>query len=336
MLIRRRQPTRLDNLRVADRKVNSILSRNLLDTAVLLVTWNRPDTTKRVLSAIREAKPSRLFVAGDGPRNEEDARLIAEVKKTITGGVDWECEVLTSYSTTNLGCRGGVTRAIDWFFSHVDEGIILEDDCVPHPHFFRFSAEMLGKYRDNTRVMHIAGDNSAQVRLKKSDSYCFIRYPHIWGWATWSRAWKLYDRDLRGFREIMDCGQIDEIFPNNLERKIWVPIFDKLERTNQPDTWDWRWSATVFINDGLSVQPLTNLVSNIGHGDDSTHTKRKNLRAEFPRSEIFPLAHPTVITRELDAEKQVLLNTQTQLIGRGLLRRVFLKARSLLRFGGSR
>ena len=295
------------------------------DTPVLLVTWNRPAITRKVLEAIRVAEPSQLFVAGDGPRHAEDERLIGEIQALVKEMVDWPCVVSTSYADANLGCRLGVTRAIDWFFSQVEEGIILEDDCVPHPDFFRFTAEMLEKYRHNPTVMHISGDNSVQARLPRGESYCFIRYPHIWGWATWSRAWAKFDRNLDKFAKVSTEGNLREIFPNDLERNIWVPILSKLREENLPDTWDWRWSATLFVEGGLSIQPGKNLVSNIGHGRDSTHTRRKNIRADFPVEGIYPIAELEGVARNLDVEMQVIRNSQIQLIGRGLFRRALLK-----------
>ena len=300
------------------------------DTPVLLVTWNRPELTRKVLEAIKVARPSQLFVAGDGPRHAEDKELIDEVRALVDEMVDWPCTVLTSFADSNLGCRLGVTRAIDWFFSHVEEGIILEDDCVPHPDFFRFCTEMLEEYRQNVSVMHISGDNSMQARLPRGESYCFIRYPHIWGWATWSRAWAKFDRNLDEFAKVSAEDNLRKIFPNDLERKIWVPIFSKLREENLPDTWDWRWSATLFVNDGLSIQPGKNLVSNIGHGNDSTHTRRKNIRADFLVEGIYPIVEPREVARNLNVEMQVIRNSQIQLIGQGLLRRALLKLTRLL------
>lgn len=280
---------------------------------VLLIVWNRPVETRRSLEALRVSRPSLLFVAGDGPRSDEEAARVAEVRRLVEELVDWPCDVRTSFSDTNLGCRTGVTRAIDWFFSHVDEGIILEDDCVASPEFFAFCDEMLDRYRHNPRVMHIAGDNSARVRITQDWSYCFVRYPHIWGWATWKRAWDVYDRDLDLWEDFRSSGQIVDLFRNDDERQTWVPIFDRLRETGEPDTWDWQWAATCMVHDALCVQPTVNLVSNIGFNDRATHTTRPSERSSMPTEPLFPLRHPPVPYRHLDAERQIFLNTQADL-----------------------
>jgi hypothetical protein len=277
---------------------------------VLLIVWNRPFETRLALERLRESRPSELYVAGDGPRNDDDAKLVAEVRRIIEEFVDWPCTLQTSFSNENLGCRGGVTRAIDWFFSRVDEGIILEDDCVAGPDFFAFCDEMLERYRHDHRVMHIAGDNTARIRISQDWSYCFVRYPHIWGWATWKRAWLEYDRDLAVWDHFRAGHQVIDLFPNADERETWVPILDRLRDTGRPDTWDWQWAVTCMALDALCIQPTVNLVSNIGFNGRATHTKRPSVRSNMPPQPIFPLRHPPLAYRHHDADRQIFLNTQ--------------------------
>lgn len=298
------------------------------ESAVLLLTFNRPDTTEKVLHQIRQYRPRQLFVAGDGPRNLSDATSIVEVKRLVREIVDWDCELRTSYSEANLGCRRGVVRAIDWFFAQVAEGIILEDDCVPHPEFFEFCENMLERYRDDDRVLHISGDNSAQVSLPSGDSYTFVRYPHVWGWATWSRAWKFYDRHLEDFHQAVSQGKMKEVFPNRNERNLWVPILESVRETEKPDTWAWPWAATLFLRNGLSVQPTVNLISNIGFDNRATHTMAAGPRSAFPSGEIFPLKHPPRIVRNGRAERQIFWRTQIGIDGRTTF---FFKASTRLR-----
>lgn len=286
-------------------------------SAVLLVVWNRPWETRRALDAIRAARPARLFVAGDGPRGATDEGPVSEVREIVDAMVDWPCELRTNYSPTNQGCRIGVTRAIDWFFSEVEEGIILEDDCVASPDFFSFCDEMLERYRYSDRVMHVAGDNTARVKIEQDWSYCFVRYPHIWGWATWRRAWAAYDRELSKWAAFRDSGQLSDLFPEIDERQTWVPIFDRLHDEGQPDTWDWQWAATCMMADGLAVQPTANLVSNVGFNERATHTRKENSRSNMEHEAVFPLRHPPVVYRHRDAERQIFLNTQS---GRRLAR----------------
>lgn len=280
---------------------------------VLLVVWNRPAETRRVLEALRPVRPSRLYVACDGPRSNEEAHLVDEVRELVATMVDWPCQVLTNYSSTNSGCRVGVTRAIDWFFEHEDEGIILEDDCIPHPDFFPFCDEILARYRNDDRVMHIAGDNTAAVTIPQDWSYCFVRYPHIWGWATWRRAWRHYDRDLKGWSAFRNSEQLPDLFPEPEMRETWVPIFNRLLDEGIPDTWDWQWAATTLMRNGLCIQPTRNLISNIGFNERATHTRRASVRAEAPLESILPLRHPPVVFPHRQAESQIFENTQASL-----------------------
>jgi hypothetical protein len=280
---------------------------------VLLIVWNRPAETRRVLEALRSVRPSRLYVAGDGPRGEPEAAVVSEVRELVALMVDWPCQVSTNYWSGNSGCRVGVTRAIDWFFEHEDEGIILEDDCVPHPDFFTFCDELLARHRQDERVMHIAGDNTAAVTIPQDWSYCFVRYPHIWGWATWRRAWRHYDRDLKEWAAFRDSGQIPDLFPDEVRRETWVPIFDRLLNEGIPDTWDWQWAATILMRNGVCIQPTRNLISNVGFNERATHTRRASVRAEAPLESILPLRHPPVVFPHWQAEAQIFTNTQASL-----------------------
>lgn len=282
----------------------------LLETPVLFIAWNRPDETAKSFEAIRAVRPSRLFIAADGPRMPAESRLTDAVRAIATEFVDWPCEVRTRFSDSNLGCRAGVTQAIDWFFSHVEAGIIVEDDCVAHPEFFTFCDEMLRRFENDPRVLHISGDNTAAVQIAQDWSYCFIRYPHIWGWATWRRAWDLYDRDLAQWDVIRRHGAAEDLFDTEEQAHRWIPVFDRLHASGQPDTWDWQWAATCFINGGLAVQPITNLVSNVGFNERATHTSKFSERADAAADAIFPLRHPPFVHHHRPAERQVFEKTQ--------------------------
>jgi hypothetical protein len=284
---------------------------------VLLIVWNRPNETRQALQAIRTVRPAQLYVAGDGPRTSDESKLTMEVRELVSEMVDWPCELTTNYSETNLGCRAGVTRAIDWFFAHVSEGIILEDDCVAHPDFFFFCDEMLHRYRHNHQVFHIAGDNTPGVEIRQEWSYCFVRYPHIWGWATWRRAWNQYDRNLDLWSSFRSSDQVDHVFDHQDEYETWVPIFDTLRTKGKPDTWDWQWAATCILHNALCVQPVVNLISNVGFNERGTHTTGPSSRSDARTAAIFPLRHPRVVYRHREAERQIFLNSQASMRARG-------------------
>src|SRR5262245_21741029 len=181
---------------------------------VLLIIFNRPDTTARVLSAIVKAKPCKLFVFGDGPRAErpDDQEKCAAARAVVERLEETDCEIVTSYAGTNLGCGRGPAEAINWVFRHTDRAIILEDDCVPHPSFFPFCDEMLERYRDDRRVMHVAGYTFQFEEATTPYSYSFSCHNLCaGGWATWRRAWRYHDLGLALWPELRSTGWLDRI-----------------------------------------------------------------------------------------------------------------------------
>ena len=165
----------------------------LMNTPIVFIVFNRPELTRRVFASIREARPSKLLVVCDGPRSgrPDDREKVAAVRQVIANGVDWPCDVRREYSESNLGCRERVVSGLNWVFALVEEAIVLEDDCLPDASFFAFAEEMLARYRNDPRVLHIGGNNFTSDKYHLSHSYAFSRYGHIWGWATWRRAWEL-------------------------------------------------------------------------------------------------------------------------------------------------
>jgi hypothetical protein len=275
--------------------------------AVLLIAFNRPDLAARCLSAISLARPSRLYVAVDGPRPHfaDDIDLVKLTQQVLTDSVDWPCDVQFRFRETNLGCRRGVVDAVDWFFESEDEGIILEDDCVAHPDFFAFCSDLLHRYRDHHRILSIGGDNSGEVQFRGPWSYGFVRHPAIWGWATWKRAWSLYDRDMKMWQSIRETPLVEMMFPEEEEKQHRASIFDRTLR-GEIDTWDYQWSATCHAYDALTVMPVRNLVSNHGFRSDATHTRRQSGLAAARTAPLFPLTHPPVQLIDRSAELQVL------------------------------
>lgn len=246
------------------------------DKPILFLVFNRPDHTSKVFTRIREVKPKYLFVAADGPRSThpEDAKKCEMVRKTILEGIDWNCELKTLFRNENLGCGLGVSSAINWFFDQVEDGIILEDDCLPDISFFDFCGKLLEYYKDDTRVMHISGDNFQRQNAHEHPSYYFSSFPHIWGWATWRRSWKTYDYTLAGYNEskITDCMR--QYGFTRKEINHWSQILVKQSQESRVDTWDYQWLHAVWKNNGLSILPSVNLVKNIGFDDEATHTKK--------------------------------------------------------------
>jgi len=238
---------------------------NRVDVPILFLIFNRVEQTRIVFEEIRKHQPKKLFIAADGPREtvKGESLQCSLTKDVVLNGIDWDCEVMTLFRDTNLGCGKAVSSAIDWFFDHVEEGIILEDDCLPDSSFFTFCRELLDKYRDNEEVMHLSASNFQQGINRGDGSYYFSRLAHIWGWATWRRAWKKYDFTLNRYH---NHSTID-----------LHPRFRSLVKQVQNgslDTWDVQWTMSVWWSNGFAITPKTNLVKNIGYGDkNATHTK---------------------------------------------------------------
>lgn len=260
--------------------------------AVLLLVFNRPDTTARVFEAIRRARPALLYVAADGPRpgREGEAERCEEVRRLVTQ-VDWPCQVKTLFRNLNLGCKSAVSGAITWFFEREEEGIILEDDCLPSEDFFRFCSELLPYYRAEPRVMHISGDNFQDGIIRGDGSYYFSRYPHIWGWASWRRAWKHYDVSLTSWPEARRCKWLKGLKLDGAERRYWTRSFNRVY-AGAIDTWDYQWLYACWRERGVGILPNVNLVTNIGESPNATHTKVASPGIGIPRGNLSRVVHP--------------------------------------------
>ena len=275
-------------------------------SAVALLIFNRPDTTARVFEAIAKAKPSKLLVVADGPRPDRlgETDKCAQTR-AIINRVDWDCEVITNFSPINLGCKKRVASGLDWIFEKVEEAIILEDDCLPEHSFFRFCDEMLERYRLNERVGMVSGGNLQFGQSRGNASYYFSRYTHIWGWATWRRAWKHYDRDMALWPSFRDEGWLDRVFASQGERDYWKNSFQWVY-DGKLDTWDCSWTFAAITHGMLQVVPNVNLISNIGFGPEATHTHVVGIHANMPTQPIvFPMEHPKFVLADEAADRYI-------------------------------
>jgi len=269
----------------------------MLNTPVLFLIFNREDTTQKVFDAIRRQKPKYLFVAADGARKNkpEEAEKCRQVRDIIKQ-VDWDCELKTLFRDKNLGCKLAVSSAITWFFEQVEQGIILEDDCLPDPSFFPFCEELLEKYKDDTRIGHIGGNNFLTGITDEEYSYDFCSFPHIWGWASWRRVWKNYDLNFRFWDDRKN--RRSSLFRNKRE-EIYFSSFisDVINNRHGINTWDTQYWFMLRVQNQLSVYPAVNLVTNIGLGNpNATHISKKKAKHSVPASAIaFPLKHPQYV-----------------------------------------
>jgi hypothetical protein len=278
-----------------------------LKTPVAFFIFNRPDKAARVFAAIRQAAPSTLMVVADGPRQNiaEDAAQ-CQACRALIQQVDWQCEVLTNFSDENIGLRNRVSSGLDWIFQKAEVAIILEDDCLPDITFFRYCEDLLAKYHDDERVMNIGGTDFNFRRAIRDYSYYFTRYPQIWGWATWRRAWQHYDVHMKRWNEADDRRILLGQFERQAERQFWADRWNKAS-SGQVNSWAYQWSFACLSRQALCINPAVNLVTNIGFGDAATNTVRKlNPMINAPRMQMgFPLKHPPHMERNQRADRDI-------------------------------
>ncbi len=274
-----------------------------LSTPVGFIIFNRPDLTEKVFAAIAQAKPQKLFVIADGPRFPEEVEKCKQTR-AIINKVNWDCEVLTNFSDTNLGCGRREASGFDWVFSQVEEAIFLEDDTLPAPSFFSFCEAMLERYRHDQRIMHINGDNSVN-QDRTSDSYYFSKYMHGWGWASWQRAWQPYDYYMKTWPEFKQAGLLKQVCEDPYEQKYWTAIFEQMYQDPQViDTWDYQWTYTCWSQGGLTIAPNKNLISNLGFNrPDAAHTVGDDPRSQLSTTDIWEIKHPSFLVRHGEADR---------------------------------
>lgn len=255
----------------------------------------------KVLESVQEVKPTEIFVIADGPKDKLDA---GKCKKTrdLINSIDWKCKIHKNYSSINLGLRKRVVTGLNWVFSKVDRAIILEDDLVINKSFYSFCEKMLEKYRSDEKIISISGNNFLFDRYKIKNSYFFSRHIYSWGWATWKRAWKLYDDKMSNWPKVKSQKVLKKIFNKFVEFTYWTNIFDLIYKRNI-DSWAYGWTYTALINDKLTIVPSVNMVSNLGTGRNATHTSIKSKVLGLPIKSIkFPLKYPKVVKRDILAD----------------------------------
>lgn len=265
----------------------------MFNTPILFLIFNRPDVTKIVFERIKQLKPAKLFIAADGPRAERiNEYELCMQTRALVDNIDWPCEIKKLYRETNLGCGRAVSGAIHWFFNEVEEGIIIEDDILADTSFFYYCEELLAYYRNVPEIMQINGCNFQQGVQRGDGSYYFSAFPHVWGWATWRRAWKTYDFNLSDVNYFYNLDKLSHYFRDKKMLANWYEIFFKMNQ-KLIDTWDYQWNYAIWSNKGKVITPNENLISNIGFGPDATHTLEANSRySNLPVTSLKTIIHP--------------------------------------------
>jgi hypothetical protein len=296
-----------------------------MKTAVVFIIFKRPDTTEKVFEVIRQVKPPKLLVIADGPRVDQpgEAEKCAATR-AIIDQVDWNCEVLQNYADVNMGLKRRVSSGLDWVFSLVEDAIILEDDCLPDPSFFRFCEELLEKYRYDQRVWMICGSNLLGEYKSHLQSYCFSYHSYCWGWATWKRAWEHYDVNMKLWSNPEIQSRIRDVVGNEQQYGIYEKFFDRVF-SGELNTWDIPWLCLRLSQSALSIIPAVNLVSNIGFNQEGTNTRFSgDSRGNIPlKSMSFPLIEPVGFAR--DKGYGLARFKKHELVYKNLARRIYRK-----------
>lgn len=276
----------------------------MFNTPILLIIFKRKDTALKVLDTIRNVKPKKLYIAADGWRNEEEKVKCINTREAVLKAVDWECELKTLFQDKNLGCCNGVSKAITWFFDNEEQGIILEDDVIAENSFFYYCEKLLDYYKDNEQVMHISGDSPLDRKVGDA-SYYFATIEHCWGWASWRRAWKYYDITMKTINYKNIKTTLKKRYKDFNIRDYWQRWFF---RTDDINSWAYKWTYCIISKDGVCINPSLNLTSNIGFGEDSTHTGNiddENANRKTYDTDVKNLIHPKEIKCDERADFEI-------------------------------
>ena len=243
-----------------------------MEIPILLLLFNRPKLTKKLIKSLQIVKPKKIYVNIDGPRSKykNDKQLCREVYKEVKK-INWKCKINIRKFSFNNGCRKSVKNAIDHFFSKEKYGIILEDDCIPSMNFFVFCAKILKKYENNDKIKSISGNNFQKNKKQYKYDYYFSKYMHCWGWATWRRAWKDYDDNLSGWTKLKNSDYWRRLHPDRYESKYWKTKIELVYK-KRIDSWAYVWLASIWFKKGIVVNPSVNLVNNLGFENNALHT----------------------------------------------------------------
>ena len=282
-----------------------------MTSPILFIIFKRPDTTRTVFNRIREARPPRLYIAADGPRpDKKGEREMCEATRQVVETIDWPCEVHHLYRDENMGCGKGVSSAISWFFEHEEQGIIIEDDIVPHLDFFTYCDEMLERYKDDERIQMISGCNYFYDGYQSAYSYYMSTFACIWGWATWRRVWNTYQFDVNAYPEEDIKRKIMLKFPKGANT-FFLQIYDQMKR-HAVDTWDFQFVLNQTYYNRYSISPFTNMIENIGMGDiNATHTTAEDVVVSNHKSSSpYPIKHPEHVMPDSKADDIAMINSR--------------------------
>ena len=286
----------------------------MLKTPILLIAFNRPDHVRRVLSEIRKQKPTELYVCQDGARegNESDrikCQEVRDVVKELTSAYKASHALFTLhtlYQSKNLGCGPGPAAGITWFFENVEQGIVMEDDCLPHPDFFGYCQGLLERYKDDDQVKFINAtlyDDSWHCK----DSYGFSHYMITGAWASWRSTWQGFDLDLHNLNARVFRKHVMNLTDSRVEANWWyAKVLEIQHDKDKKSYWDYQMQIHLFNTNAVTIHPAVNLITNIGFDEEGTHTWSNDGRGNRPVYSILPLQHPQTISVDVKADREAL------------------------------
>jgi hypothetical protein len=298
-----------------------INNSDIFSTPILFLVFNRFSTTQKVFKEIKKIQPPRIYIASDGPRANisNEFQKVQEIRNYILQNIDWDCEVITLFRDTNLGCKLAVSQAIDWFFKNEEMGIVLEDDCLPSQSFFWFCQDLLQHYKDDNRIFLINGYNHQKQWKHDQHDYFFSLLGGIWGWASWRRAWDHYDVEMKDINQFIENNGFVNVLGKNLGNLKQKMIYDGIF-INKLDSWALQWGYARHKNNALTCIPSKSLIENIGFGEDATHTTDINIR-QVKHNEINRKLRENIIL-ESDIKYDELMFAKESLFSR-LMRKIY-------------
>lgn len=295
-----------------------------MNIPILITVFNRPDLLIKVLDQVQKIKPQKLYIACDGPRNEADLVKIEEIKLVISSKVNWDVEIFELYSEQNLQTYRALPKAISWFFEHEEMGIILEDDCVPDISFFNFCSVLLEKYKDDERVFSISANNFQDGQVYGDGSYFFSKYFHVWGWASWRRAWQFYDENIVDYPTFKKQERIKSVISDKKAQKRIIQLLDRAYK--KKPIWDYKWQFAHLYHDKYTIKPQVNLVTNVGFDERATNVDNNPLLSDLKVGNVGEIKFPTYDVPYFKEADDYIATTILQppsfweLVGKGLLK----------------
>ena len=286
-----------------------------MNLPLVIILYRRPRLVSELLAVLKAVRPSKIWLVADGPKNSREAELCRQARSEAENAICWPCDVRRVYADANLGLKKRIETGLDQVFEIEEAAVILEEDCHPTPNFFLFCEAMLEKYRNEPKVGAISGNCFLPEKQVLVTDYYFSRYVHIWGWATWARAWKAYDRRRWAWPKQGFC----KLFPNadRTEEAYWNRIFGRVA-SGELSTWDYCWISWFWMQDWVSITPAQNLVRNVGFGPDATNTRDVLVKTGMEREELLspPFEGPIEIKADKKLDHAVFHNHLLQQEGR--------------------